>query len=344
MKNLIETFLHRAFPAVLLVLLLGQMAAAQQQEKPPSARGIDPVFESVRPKTAPPNGNKPDKPQQAGATQKSKRPPYQRISKRINSGKIGREDKPQRRRSKNQNQNQQQADLQVNRAQQIGLTIWQLLPTNAPAAEGETFNFTSAGRRRYLTPVRVSLDTLFEPNDLVRLSFEASVRGYLYVIDQEMYADGTTGNASLVFPNQRIRSGANLIAPGKPVELPDLKGNPFYLELRPQTPSGKTISAEILTVIITDRPISGLTTGDQPSRISDAQLNEWRKKWAGQAEIFERNGDRKKQGYTKAEREAANEAGELTAADPLPETIFLVENKAAGGTLITVPLWYGGDN
>lgn len=319
--------------AATVLLFAGNQAAAQEQNTP-QTRGIDPVFYEVRPPSA---SVQPDK-------KPPKRPSYQRISQRINSGKVGREDKPKRRPPNKPNQNKPnqtaQADLPVNKSQQIGVTLWHLLTTTYKGMEQTLPIPGTDGRSRFLTPVRVSLDTLFESGDYVRLSFEASRRGYLYVIDQEMYADGTLGDAMLVFPNKRIRKGANLVMPGKPVELPDLKGNPFYFELRPQNADGKTIISEVLSVIITDKPIAGLTIGEQPILISPTKLAEWRKKWAGRAEIFERE-NAAAEGYTKAEREAANGTGKLTASDPLPNTVFLVESNRSGGALITVPLWYG---
>ncbi|MBC7797588.1 MAG: DUF4384 domain-containing protein [Pyrinomonadaceae bacterium] len=353
-------------------LVLGLQIKAQNgndvQTNPPDSRDIVPEFETVRPKAAS-SGDI-----QIGgsvfAVKKTAKQSYKRISQRPNSGKIERADKPKRRAQKinidsnigkktqtnvvNRTNNQKNAktaktvktDLPVNRSQQIGLTLWRLSPTTAAntVEGGEDLPFTGTAGAQFLTPTRVSLDTLFETGDYVRLSLETTRRGYIYVVDQEMYADGSLGDAFLVFPNKRIRNGANIVAPGKPVELPDLKGNPFYFELRPQNSNGKAIISEVLSVIVTEKPIAGLNTGENPVLITPAKLAGWRSKYAGRAEIFERESITTKQGYSKAERDAANGSVTLTNSDSLPNTIYMVENKStSGGVLITVPLWYGKD-
>ena len=330
---------------VLSILVLTISGAAQQDDNKPKPRDIVPVFESARPPTASVSGagavgvgGKP--PQNTGGsgkpTQNNNRPPqptYSRISSRINSGKISKIDRPGGKRPPRP----VQENIAETRARQIGITLWQLNEVR-PSSNLETLLQSINGKKRYLLPERASIDTIFQPNDLVRLAVESSRRGYLYIVDQEMFADGSLGDAYLVFPNKRIRGGANLSAPGKPVELPDAKGNPFYFELRPENQNGDKLTAEILTVIISDQPIPGLTIGEQPLLINEKTLNGWRTKWAGRAEIFESGSTGR---YTKAEREAAAGNRSLSGSDPLPQTVFLVEGNRSGGSLITVPLWYG---
>lgn len=229
-------------------------------------------------------------------------------------------------------------DLPLSNSQQIGVTIWQLYEARRDAG-GEILADALSGNQRLLTPFRVGFDTLFQDGALVRLSIEAAKPGYLYVVNEELYDDDTTGAPQLVFPNGRIGGGDNRVAPGAPVELPDLRGNPFYFEMRRRNTADKTVIAEVLTVVITDRPIANLKTGAQPLEISADNLRQWRDKWAGRAEIFE-SPDDTRTAYTKAEREAATGARALTIGDALPNTVFLVENKRRGGALITVPLWY----
>lgn len=310
-----------------------------QDDTGPKSRRINPVFETVRiPGTAKAQSSK-----QESKQSKPNRPPYTRISQTGNSGKVGKENRPNSNRLP-QNTQSAQSDIQEAKAQQIGITIWKLLTTNFKGSvnvtdDDEYVPLINAGRTNYLTPYRASLNTLFESGDYVRLAIESGRRGYLYVVDQEMYADGSTGDAYLVFPSKRLKNGVNLIVPGSPVEIPDLSNNPFYFELRPQSQNGKQIMAEVLSIIIRDRPITGLKIGEQPLLISYEMLADWRKKWSGRAEIFEPS-ETVKKGYTKSERQAAEGKQKLSAKDPLPQTIFLVEGNL-NGTLITVPIWYG---
>ena len=336
-----QRFCRRPMMAVCLFLSVGTTIYAQQNDNQPKPRDIVPVFEAARPPESAAVPNKlPDK----RPPNKTPHPVYSRISQKINSGKVGKIGRPGTTRPPKPSANKPPADIQVAQARQIGITLWKLTPArsqNANAANDDGLISQITGNRtRYLMPTRTSSETLFETGDYVRMAIEAAQRGYLYIVDQELYADGTTGDAYLVYPNKRLRGGAKIMTAGSPVEIPDLTNNPFYFELRPQSDDGKLITAEVLSVIITDAPIAGLKIGDRPLLVSEAMLNGWRTKWAGRAEIFEpqTNGQN---GYTKAERLAAGGKGKLTKNDPLPQTVFLVEGNRRGGTLISVPLWYG---
>ena len=296
---------HSFWLILLAIFFFGNQIFGQTDG--PKPRGIVPVFEKTRP-SAPVDKNSGASP----VRNKSKKPTYKRISSRLSSGKVSKTDRPGKRPVKSA-----QPDIPESRAEQIGITLWQI--------NGNI-------------PERVSIDTIFRPFDRVRLSVESSRRGFIYIINQELRADDTSGNARLIFPSKQVRNGANLIVPGKPIEIPNLNGSPFYFEFRPNNESSAI--AEMLFVIITNQPIPGLEIGDQPGLISENTLNIWRTKWAGRTEIFESNGNQKT--YTQKEREAAAGESTLTGDDPLPQTIFMIEANRNSGSLITVPLWYGG--
>jgi hypothetical protein len=324
MKSKIKfRLIAQSFLVMFFALFIFSFQASAQQD---NSRGIFPVFEkkrppkkSVRKKTTP---------------RKKKNKPYKRKSWKNNSGRVKTSDRPR----KGKRPSPKPVDIAETRARQIGVTLWQLNEVR-PNSGTETFTFNQNGRRRYLQPERVSIDTIFKPYEKVRFTVESERRGYLYIIDQEMYRDGTLGDAYLVFPNQRINQGKNLVTPGRPIELPALDGNPFYFELRPQNSDGKSLMAEILTVIITDQPIQRLSVGSVPKLISDTILDSWKTRWAGKVEVFESDDEAK--AYTKNERKAAGRLLTLTDEDPLPKTVFLVEANPNRGSLITVPLWYG---
>lgn len=334
-------FYFRNIMLITFAVLLCGIAVFAQQDNQPKSRDIVPVFEKSRPSSGAQEAvgkvkttNNSGKKTPVKTTIKiPKKPVYKRVSTRVSSGKVSKTDRPNKRRPTKTTQ----PDIAENRSRQIGITLWQLSEVR-PQTNLETLLENADGKKRYLLPERVSIDTIFEPYDLVRFTVESSRRGYLYIIDQEMFADGTIGDAYLVFPSKRINNGINLIAPGKPIELPDLKGNPFYFELRPENQNGDSLTAEILTVIITDQPIPGVKIGEIPSLIIEKTLESWRTKWVGRVEIFETD---EHADYTKNEKNAANGNITLNADDPLPQTVFMVEANANGGSLITVPLWYG---
>ena len=91
------------------------------------------------------------------------------------------------------------------------------------------------------TPERVETGTTFSVGERVRLSIESPRAGYLYVIDREQYADGSTSDPYLIFPTLRIRGGNNSVRAGKVIELPDR--NAFKL-----TPLCSDYEGERLTI------------------------------------------------------------------------------------------------
>jgi hypothetical protein len=71
-----------------------------------------------------------------------------------------------------------------------------------------------------LTADRVDTNTPLAIGDRVRLTIESSNNGYLYVIDRELYADGTKSDPYLIFPTSRTRDGDNAVRGGRLVDIP----------------------------------------------------------------------------------------------------------------------------
>ena len=76
------------------------------------------------------------------------------------------------------------------------------------------------------TPERSDLNAPIRGNEMVRLSIESARKGYLYVIDRDIYPDGTFSKPSLIFPTTRLRSGDNQVEPGFLIEIPDAQDKP----------------------------------------------------------------------------------------------------------------------
>ena len=106
------------------------------------------------------------------------------------------------------------------RVQFVGVTLWRVTP---PPAGAPAVDFTA----QRLDPGRA-----LAADERVRLSLESTRRGFLYVIDREEYADGSTGEPVLLFPTSRLRGGENRVAPGRVVELPDQLDTPPFFSLR----------------------------------------------------------------------------------------------------------------
>src|SRR5689334_1176404 len=86
---------------------------------------------------------------------------------------------------------------------QLGVTIWKLQPE----------------RSRQLERVskRVEADTKFHEGDLLRISIESPLTGYLYIIDRDWFTDGSGGETNLIFP---VRGEDNRLKPGKLIDIP----------------------------------------------------------------------------------------------------------------------------
>ena len=182
---------------------------------------------------------------------------------------------------------------------------------------------------------RISEGTLLAPGQKVRLGIESLSRdGYLYVIDREQYADGSFGDARLIFPSQRTAEGGNRVKAGKIIYIP---AAPRYFRIKPsQTSKGHV--AEVLTVLVSSKPLFDMTKlTASPMIIDRTQLAAWEKQWAAKPIIFEMEGGA---GQTMTEKEQAAGLGnaELTRAEPVPQTIYRVAVKPEDTLLLAVPL------
>jgi len=187
-------------------------------------------------------------------------------------------------------------------------------------------------------PERVEADTTFREGDHLRLSIESPNAGYLYVVDRDLFADGTTGRAMLIYPWLGMPGGNNRMRPGKLVDIPAQEDDPSYFTARPNS---QNQVGEILTVILTESPLR-LPISDKPIEISAADMAKWEKMWGGQSERFEMEGGAG-QAWTKQEQQAGSSktTRQLTRDDPAPQTIYRLLMKNKTGFLVDVRLPYG---
>lgn len=219
---------------------------------------------------------------------------------------------------------------------QIGLTVWRLRP--AKVNDSVRMIVQQGEDAVEWTPERISADTPLRQNDRIRLSFEAPQSGYLYIIDREQYADGSFGQPELIFPTTRTRSGDNQVSAGHIVELPGQDDRPNFFTMRPRRAD---VRSESLTVIVTPKPLEGITIGEKPLTLTAEQVAQWEQTWGARVERFEM-ADGAGKAWTQAEKEAgANATRQLTQEDPPPQTIYRVAVKSPGSpVLVNVGLRY----
>ena len=217
---------------------------------------------------------------------------------------------------------------------QVGVTIWRFRPATSADKTKELVEEEDAQPTQWSLE-RIAEGTLLAPGQKVRLGLESLSRdGYLYVIDREQYADGSFGDARLIFPTKRTPEGANSVKAGKIVYIP---GAPRYFRIKPsQTSKGHV--AEVLTVLVSSKPlVEAAQLSMSPMVIDRGQLETWEKQWGATPTKFEMEGG---VGQTMSEKEQAAGLGnsELTQNEPVPQTIYRVAIKPEDNLLLTVPL------
>ncbi|MEK6299588.1 MAG: DUF4384 domain-containing protein [Acidobacteriota bacterium] len=200
----------------------------------------------------------------------------------------------------------------------IGVTLWRLrLAQGGDNQEARILEHKAAKSAEWI-PERIEADARIKEGEHVRVSIESPSTGYLYVIDREQYADGSLGDAYLIFPTARTRGGNNSVVAGRVVEFPAQEDNPPYFTLTRSRPDH---AAEVLTLIVSPQPLAELAVGAEPVKVTAEKISQWEKEWGGRAEQFELEGGAGLP-YTKAEKSAGGDGSRmLTQGDPLPQTV-----------------------
>ena len=222
----------------------------------------------------------------------------------------------------------------------VGVTLWRLRPS--ARADAETARILvhekSSKADTEWTPERVDVDTAVAAGQRLRLAIEAPRDGYLYVLDREIYADGSTSAPVLIFPTLRTRGGNNRVAAGAVVEVPSLEDDPVYFTMARSRPDHV---AEALTIVVAPEPIEGLTIDREAKVLSAAQVAAWERDWGGPVERLDLV-DGVGTPYTGAEKAAGSSTtAQLTQEDPLPQTIYRVSGRPGTPILVSFALKLG---
>jgi hypothetical protein len=231
-----------------------------------------------------------------------------------------------------------QNTAKAEKVSEVGVTLWKLRPSRT-SDNGYKLPVLISSLRQMWTAERVGADALFQSGDRVRLAIESSVSGYLYVINSELFANGGVGEPFLIFPESEIQD--NSVKPGLLVDIPDQTEDLPYFLINPKNSDYK---GELLTVIISPKPLTSLKT-DKDGKIKN--LDELISlENSNDAEIYSRS-DSQDKIYSQTEAESAcgaktrqltreksseNPCGaktrQLTREEPLPQTIYRVKTAA----------------
>ncbi len=196
----------------------------------------------------------------------------------------------------------------------VGVTIWRLRPAKR-ADSGERLIVHDDKSTTEWLPERIAANTRLVQGDKLRISVEAVRGGFLYVINREQYADGTLGEPYLIFPTTRTAGGDNEVAAGKLLEIPAQEDAPPFFTMRKSRPDHV---AEVVSVLVTPKPLEGVQIGDKPQKLTDTQVAEWEKTWG--ESIGRLDMTTVGQRWTKDEKDARTRA--LTTSAPAPQLVF----------------------
>src|SRR5262245_55543587 len=215
----------------------------------------------------------------------------------------------------------------------LGVTIWRLRRSTPSDAQESRLLLeeTASGSQVEWTLERVESGTGFAAGDFVKLGIESPRDGYLYVIDRELYADGTMSDPYLIYPTLRNRNGDNSVSAGKLVELPGRSA--FRLKSAREDYAG-----ESLLLLVTPKRLEEITIGEKILKLDSDLVQRWEKQWGAQTERFELVGGAGKP-YSRAEKEAGQDGARiLTQDDDMPQTLYRVVAKNGDSLLIQIPL------
>ncbi len=220
----------------------------------------------------------------------------------------------------------------------VGVTLWRLrraMPGDGTTAARMLVHEPATDADVEWVPERIGIDQNLQPGQKVRLSIETPKTGYLYVIDREVYKDGSLGDPYLIFPTTRTRGGDNKVGPGAVVEIPSQTDAPPYFSIQK---SRLEHVGESLIVIVASEPLAELKIGDKAVELSTALVEKWVAEWGATVERIEEVGNANGK-YSLAEKDAGAAAtGKLTQDDALPQSIYRVDGKAGKPLLVTVAL------
>jgi len=219
----------------------------------------------------------------------------------------------------------------------LGVTLWKLRPAKPSDNPGVRSLIHEDDQTREWTPERIRADTLLRDGDKIRISLESARTGYLYVVDSDLYEDGSRGNSYLIFPTLSIRGGDNSVGAGTLVEIPSREDAPPFFRMRRSRPDQKT---ELLTIFVSPTPIEHLQIGRNRLLISADQIAQWKKHCGCTSAKLEAPGTAGSP-YTLAEKTASNSEKKLTQDDPLPQTMYRLDARPGQPLFVELQLQVG---
>ncbi len=227
----------------------------------------------------------------------------------------------------------------------IGLTVWKIRPAakNDPAKELIEEGPEGKTQSSEYTLERTESDTPLTEGDRIRISVESlSHSGFLYVIDRELYNDGTYSAPKLIYPTLRTKNRENPVGAGTLVFIPEA---PKYFRVK-SNQSEKKQTTEVLTFIISPKLlVEASLLQIKAIDLSPEQFNAWQNDWRTEITLLEEI-DGAGQTITLVEQTAGQnsakglieESSSLSQDDPTPQSVFRARIKRGNPFLVNLAL------
>lgn len=227
----------------------------------------------------------------------------------------------------------------------LGFTVWKIRPATTADAAKELIEEERDGKihNSEYTLERLLTESPLTAGERIRLSVESlSHSGYLYVVERELYSDGSFSDPKLIYPTLRSRYKNNPVSAGTLVFVPE--GTRHFRVTSTQTEKRQV--AEVLTIIVSPKPLiepSSLQMKaiDMPVEM----MSKWLDQWEVDTTLLEQI-DGEGQTITLVEQSAGLDAAKglneessvLTQDDAVPQSIFRSKIKIGNPVLVNVYL------
>jgi class 3 adenylate cyclase len=186
----------------------------------------------------------------------------------------------------------------------LGFNLWRMRPS-PPGADFKTRGFVLENDSRGemdVTPELVPLEQAVKEQGRVRITVQPFQQGYLYVVDRDLYADGSKSAPKLIFPDTRILDGDNFLQPFRTVGIPP---SPQAFTVK-RTRANQT--AILLMFVLSPKPLPGIGPQDHEQKLAEETVTGWEKEWGGEVDLME-NKSMAGELYTSAEFKAEKSQG-----------------------------------